>query len=72
MMNGEIVRIGGGCGFGACLIKRNVLERIKFRYDVLHADTYFHEDCKRLGYTTWVDTSIVCRHYPSVETYKDF
>lgn len=52
-------------GLGCVLIKREVLEKIKFRFvagENLHPDCFFNEDCFRNKINTFVDTSIICRH----------
>lgn len=69
-IDGSLRKIPGGTGFGCILIKRKVLEQIKFRSGVNHADTYFHEDCAKFGFERWVDTSQVILHDPS--EYHDF
>lgn len=51
-------------GTGCTLIKREVLEQIKFRTDgKTHADTFFHNDIEKLGFVSYVDTSIISAHY---------
>ena len=63
-INGELKRVPNGCGLGCLLIKRKVLEKIKFRWGRNHADTYFHEDIRSYGFKAFVDTSQIVRHYP--------
>jgi len=63
-VDGSIKETPGGTGLGCCLIKREVLEKIgKFRYDEAHCDMYFHEDVYKNGYTSWVHTGYICKHY---------
>ena len=64
-LDGELKRIHGGCGLGCALIKRKVLEKVRFRSDMCHCDTYFHRDAHRLGFETWIDTRFIIPHYPS-------
>ena len=56
-----------GCGLGCVLIKREILENYKFRFEQAHCDTYFHLDTLKKGIKTYVDTSIVCKHHGSWE-----
>ena len=63
-INGELKEVPNGCGLGCILIKRKVLEKIKFRFGRNHADTYFHEDLRSYGFKAYVDTSQIVRHYP--------
>jgi hypothetical protein len=69
-IDGELREVPNGCGLGCVAIKRKVLEKIKFRSGVRHADTYFWEDFRAYGFKAYVDTSQVVRHYPS--EYKDY
>ena len=69
-INGELRETMGGCGLGCTLIKRKVLEEIEFRWDTCHADTYFHRDAHRKGFSTWVDTRFIIPHYSS--PYPDY
>ena len=63
-INGELKEVPNGCGLGCILIKRKVLEKIKFRWGRNHADTYFHEDLRSYGFKAYVDTSQIVKHYP--------
>lgn len=52
-------------GIGCTLIKRWVLEKIKFRIDptdIGHADSFFHRDLWENGIYNFVDTSIIPLH----------
>ena len=62
-INGELKEVPNGCGLGCILIKRKVLEKIKFRWGKNHADTYFHEDRISYDFKAFVDTSQVVKHY---------
>lgn len=52
------------CGSGCLFIKKEVLEKIKFRYEKGEGfdDVWFCEDAINLGYEIYADTSIKCRH----------
>ncbi len=63
-------------GFGCVLIRRDVLELLKFRAtesaqvinDKIHnshADSFFYADCALKGVPVLVDTSVTIRHYNS-------
>lgn len=57
----EVSSIGLGC----VLIKRNVLEKIKFRFvenENNHPDSYFSEDCFRNKIKIYADTNLICSH----------
>lgn len=51
---------------GCCLIKREVIEKIKFCYDpfLLAAcpDAFFHHDAHQLGYQSFVHCGVICEH----------
>lgn len=54
-----------GCGVGCVLMRRDVLERVRFRYDPEHDafdDVYFSMDSKEHGFKIWCDTSVKCKH----------
>ena len=53
-------------GVGCMLIKREVLEKVCFRYERNHRafdDVYFCEDARAAGYKIFCDTSVVCDHW---------
>lgn len=58
-----------GCGLGATLIKRDVLEKIKFWYihdDVIkHSDVLFYMDLHNIQIQCHVDTDMIIPHYNS-------
>ncbi len=63
-----------GCGFGCCLIKRAVLEKVSLRYN-LHLnsseDFIFCYDARtKYGFKTFVDTSVKCTHMAGSGTYN--
>lgn len=69
--NDEVNFINGGLrevasvGLGCVLIERNVLKKIKFRFEKgvnNHPDTYFSEDCFRNGIKIFANTSLIARH----------
>jgi hypothetical protein len=66
-------------GMGCLLIKREILEKIKFRVDNEdwrkgHADTYFHEDLAELGIPVYCDTANMAHHFNGNwrKIYKNF
>lgn len=53
-------------GFAATLIHRDVLEKIKFRYDineVAQVDAFFHMDSIKAGFIPCLDTGLIVMHY---------
>ncbi len=53
-------------GVGCLMIHRDVLEKIKFRYDKEAEgfdDVFFCKDAEKNGFEVFVDTSIHCKHY---------
>lgn len=61
-----------GCGFGCVLVKSNVLRTMEYPHfyyksaldhkNTVSEDTYFCAKARRMGYTVWADTSILCGH----------
>ena len=54
-----------GCGMGAVLIKRAVIEAIKppwFKEEGGGEDFYFCREVQRAGYTIWADPEVQCLH----------
>jgi hypothetical protein len=52
-------------GLGCVLIRRDVLEKIKFRYVPgveVFPDSYFAEDCYRNKINIWAHTGLICEH----------
>jgi hypothetical protein len=49
-------------GTGCCLIKRNVLEAIGFRWGLCLHDTYYWRDLMQNGFLVYVDTDIELTH----------
>ena len=64
MNSGKVIKVRT-IGTGCILIHRNVLEKIKFRYqndkDGMD-DVFFCTDAVNLGYEIFVDTKIKCEH----------
>jgi hypothetical protein len=63
-MNGELKKVAA-IGLGCVLISKNVLKKIKFRYEkgvFKHPDSYFSEDCLRFGIDIYSDTQKICAH----------
>ncbi len=58
-----------GCGFGATLMKKNILEQFKFWYihdDVIkHSDVLFYMDLHNAGVPVYVDTDLIVPHHNS-------
>jgi len=58
-----------GCGLGATLIHRSVLEKVRFWYYmstvVKHSDVLFYADLANLGIDIFVDTDILLPHFNS-------
>jgi len=55
-------------GIGCTLIKRHVLEKIRFRIEKFspgHSDKYFYMDLYESTIHSWMDTSILVRHFNS-------
>jgi len=54
-------------GLGCAMIHRDILKQIPFRIDETdkkntHADSFFYEDCRKLGVKLLFDTSVTCVH----------
>lgn len=66
LIQGRLMRVDV-CGLAAVLIRRDVLEQIRFRYidsnPPIFEEFCFGRDCKDKGIDIYLDTSIVCRHY---------
>jgi GT2 family glycosyltransferase len=64
IMDGKLQK-GFAFGLGMCLIHRDILEKVKFRYEEnvdAHPDTFFANDLEQLGIEQYLDTSIICEH----------
>jgi len=54
------------CGLGCVLIKRNALDKIRFRHvkgEEPWDDLWFGEDARQKGFKVYVDTGVKCKHY---------
>lgn len=79
LLKGKGIVEVAGCGFGCVLVKRKVMEGLKYPYFVYrsaldHAhtyseDVYFCKQATDAGFTIWADTSILCDHLGS-RTFK--
>jgi hypothetical protein len=54
-------------GIGCMLIKRSIMERLKFRVDPTndieaHSDVYFHDDLRRMGVSSFISERYFCHH----------
>lgn len=58
-----------GCGLGATLIRRDIIERFPFwtdsRFDGKHHDVYFYMDLHNEGIEVYIDTDVLIKHKPS-------
>jgi len=62
------------CGLGCVLIRRDVLEKIKFRYveEILcFDDMFFCEDVEKNGFGLYCDASVKCKHLISGMSWKN-
>jgi hypothetical protein len=71
MMDGKLHEVFA-CGLGNVLIRRDVLEKIPFRWDGgdIFPDTYFSFDTDSQGIKKFVDTSVLSIHHNSSWTEK--
>mgnify|MGYP001606785611 CR=1 FL=1 len=56
------------CGLGCCLMHKNVLEKIKFRFSNEFEgfdDVWFCYDAFNSGFKIYADTSMICKHLVS-------
>lgn len=60
----KIIRINL-CGHGCLMISREVIEKIKFRYNKAFDDSVFCIDAEKLGYEIYARTGVKCVHLPS-------
>lgn len=67
----DILRVTGkleevySAGLGCCLLHKDVLKQIKFRWEdgaPAHPDSFFSADLNALGIKQYVDTDILCKH----------
>ena len=59
------VTLVSGSGLGCTLVRRDVMEKVPFRYDGpnVHCDTYWNDDVWRAGYTKqYADWDLWCGH----------
>lgn len=70
-----------GCGFGCVLVKGDVLRKMSYPHFVYksaldHAhtfseDVYFCQEARKLGFSVWVDATILCEHIHSMRMVVD-
>jgi GT2 family glycosyltransferase len=61
-----------GAGHGCLLIARDVLHKIRFRYDPTYdndSDVYFAADVCAAGFPFYLDASVRCRHFSVAKDY---
>lgn len=61
----KLMKVFGG-SFGVSLIKRKVLEKIKFKVYHLfphHDDSWFYFDCEKEEFEVWVNTDLLIPHF---------
>lgn len=64
MMDGSLKAVNQP-GIGCTLIRRDILEQLKFRCEkgqAAHSDSYFYTDLWYLGITAYMDTGLYCHH----------
>jgi hypothetical protein len=64
VMEPRLIEVGA-CGVGCILIHRDVLEKVKFRFDEKDKgfdDVWFCHDSFDAGFKIFADTSVKCRH----------
>ena len=58
-----------GCGFGSTLMKRDIIERFRFWYDlnppIKHSDVLFYMDMHNATIPIYVDSDMIIPHYNS-------
>lgn len=72
--DGKLVPIYGA-GDGCLLISRQVLEKIRFRYDPNYdnaSDVYFAADVLAAGIPFYLDTAVRCQHFYVVKHYAQW
>ena len=64
-LKNKVIDCSGG-GFGCLLVKRHVLEDVRFRLEDEYrggfCDSQFTRDCWQRGYDMKADTSVICKH----------
>ncbi len=64
LMEGKLIPVKA-CGIGCILIHRDVLEKIKFRYEGNgFDDMMFCKDSIENGFDIWCDCSLIVEHFP--------
>ena len=57
-----LIKQKGIFGTGCCLIKKNVLDAVAFRWGLCFHDTYYYRDLAGCGFETYVDTDFDLIH----------
>jgi len=64
-LNTGLIEWKGGFATGCVLLSRKVMEDTVFRHEGNLQDSVFWKDVLNRGYKVYVDTDIMCEHYPS-------
>lgn len=54
-----------GCGLGCVLIRKDVMDQLRFRFDknqYIHPDSFFYEDLYKKRIPAYIDTSLILKH----------
>ena len=63
-INNGIKSVAAG-GMGCCLMHREVVEKVAFTYIPglrPHSDVFWFNDARRMGYSVFIDTDVICEH----------
>lgn len=64
----DLVLAVAACGFGCCLVRADVLEKVKLRFSektMSGEDVLFCHDARNLGYKIFANTGVKCTHIAS-------
>jgi len=65
LLNTGLIEWTGGFATGCVLLSRKVLEDTIFRHEGNLQDSIYWKDVLNRGYKIYIDTDIMCEHYPS-------